>query len=88
MGLKFGKLTTDYWIKLKTSIRIGGYIVGVPPLPIPNREVKPYKADGTAVKGGRVGRRHNIFVETHYQKASANAEAFFVYASVVYEIVF
>ena len=65
MGLKFGKLTTDYWKKLKTSIRLGGYIVGVPPLPIPNREVKPYKADGTAVKGGRVGRRHNIFVETH-----------------------
>ncbi len=42
------------------NLRLGGYIVGVPPLPIPNREVKPYKADGTAVKGGRVGRRHNL----------------------------
>src|SRR5690606_24002459 len=28
-----------------------------PPLPIPNREVKPARADGTAVTGGRVGRR-------------------------------
>ena len=26
----------------------GGYSVGVPPLPIPNREVKPVHADGTA----------------------------------------
>ena len=28
-----------------------------PPLPIPNREVKPARADGIAVTGGRVGRR-------------------------------
>ena len=26
----------------------GGYSAGVPPLPIPNREVKPVHADGTA----------------------------------------
>ena len=26
----------------------GGYSAGVPPLPIPNREVKPGHADGTA----------------------------------------
>ena len=26
----------------------GGYIVGVTPVPIPNTEVKPYGADGTA----------------------------------------
>ena len=29
----------------------GGYSVGVPPLPIPNSEVKPYSADGTAFVG-------------------------------------
>ena len=28
-----------------------------PPLSIPNREVKPVSADGTATPGGRVGRR-------------------------------
>ena len=28
----------------------GGYSIGVPPLPIPNREVKPNYVDGTAEK--------------------------------------
>ena len=35
----------------------GGFGPGVPPLPIPNREVKPGRADGTAPQCGRVGRR-------------------------------
>ena len=35
----------------------GGCCGGVPPLPIPNREVKPASADGTAMQCGRVGRR-------------------------------
>ena len=35
----------------------GGYSAGAPPLPIPNREVKPGRADGTAPQCGRVGRR-------------------------------
>ena len=35
----------------------GGYSGGVPPLPIPNREVKPVIADGTAMQCGRVGSR-------------------------------
>ena len=35
----------------------GGYCGGAPPLPIPNREVKPAYADGTAMQCGRVGRR-------------------------------
>ena len=29
----------------------GGYCCGAPPLPIPNREVKPARADGTAKAG-------------------------------------
>ena len=33
----------------------GGYISVVPPLPIPNREVKHTGADGTATPSGRVG---------------------------------
>ena len=33
----------------------GGFSGGGPPLPIPNREVKPANADGTAPPGGRVG---------------------------------
>ena len=37
------------------TVLSGGYCVGVPPLPIPNREVKPDCADGTAMQCGRVG---------------------------------
>ena len=40
--------------------------VGVPPLPIPNREVKPNSADGTANVCGRVGHRH-FFFEREFQ---------------------
>ena len=40
----------------------GGYSGGVPPLPIPNRAVKPARADGTAMQCGRVGRRLLLFV--------------------------
>ena len=32
----------------KEAKDLGGYSTGVPPLPIPNREVKPGHADGTA----------------------------------------
>ena len=39
-------------IKMKQN---GGYCGGVTPLPIPNREVKPAYADGTAKKCGRAG---------------------------------
>ena len=36
---------------------LGGYSSEVPPLPIPNREVKLAYADGTAFSCGRVGSR-------------------------------
>ena len=39
---------------------LGDYCGGVPPLPIPNREVKTASADGTAHCCGRVGRRHSF----------------------------
>jgi hypothetical protein len=39
----FGLQTSDF----KRSL--GDYSGGVPPLPIPNREVKPASADGTAL---------------------------------------
>ena len=42
--------------QLKQS-SLGGYSSEVPPLPIPNREVKLTNADGTAYLGGRVGSR-------------------------------
>ena len=44
--------------RMFNEIYSGGYCGGVPPLPIPNREVKPACADGTAMQCGRVGGRH------------------------------
>ena len=42
---------------MKQLVLLGGYSSEVPPLPIPNREVKLTHADGTAYLGGRVGSR-------------------------------
>ena len=53
-----GKRAYKSLIETSCSNRIsGGYCGGVPPLPIPNREVKPTSADGTAMQCGRVGNR-------------------------------
>ena len=49
--------------------------VGDPPLPIPNREVKPNSADGTAKICGRVGHRH--FFSREFQEIGTLF--FFVY---------
>ena len=44
------------WSETTTCFgRLGDYSGGVSPLPIPNREVKPTNADGTASYCGRVG---------------------------------
>ena len=48
----------NYQLSINRSEISGGYCGGVPPLPIPNREVKPACADGTAMQCGRVGGRH------------------------------
>ena len=42
---------------MEHRVLLGGYSSEVPPLPIPNREVKLTNADGTAYLGGRVGSR-------------------------------
>ena len=46
-----------FWRRGRAPRQSGGYSGGVPPLPIPNREVKPVIADGTAMQCGRVGSR-------------------------------
>ena len=43
--------------RMERRVLLGGYSSEVPPLPIPNREVKLTNADGTAYLGGRVGSR-------------------------------
>ena len=53
--------------------------VGDPPLPIPNREVKPDSADGTANICGRVGHRHFFSRRT---LVTNRGSSFFVYIAV------
>ena len=50
-------LFTFACVQIRHNPLLGGYCGGVPPLPIPNREVKPTCADGTAMQCGRVGNR-------------------------------
>ena len=63
----------------------GGYCGGVPPLPIPNREVKPTCADGTAMQCGRVGRRLLSMKSLRFRKIS---EAFFFFPRIFFFIFF
>ena len=44
---------------------LGDYCIGEPPLTIPNREVKPNCADGTAFSG-RVGRRLSYLIPSGF----------------------
>ena len=44
-------------VQIRHNPLSGGYYGEVPPLPIPNREVKLTCADGTAMQCGRVGSR-------------------------------
>ena len=56
-GITWGVVPVSFLVSLVNNRISGGYSSGAPPLPIPNREVKPTRADGTALRRGRVGRR-------------------------------
>ena len=57
-------------VQIRHNPLSGGYCGGVPPLPIPNREVKPTCADGTAMQCGRVGRRLLSMKSLRFRKIS------------------
>ena len=65
-------MDTKYYLDVDKDL--GGYSSEVPPLPIPNREVKLANADGTAFSCGRVGSR--LF------KVSLNGLTFFLCGNV------
>ena len=52
--------------------------VGDPPLPIPNREVKPVSADGTAKIRGRVGHRHFFLQREDFKQLRSSFFCFYV----------
>ena len=53
----FSSLSCFACVQIRHNPLSGGYCGEVPPLPIPNREVKFTCADGTAMQCGRVGSR-------------------------------
>ena len=63
-------LFTFACVQIRHNPLSGGYCGGVPPLPIPNREVKPTCADGTAMQCGRVGRRLLSMKSLRFRKIS------------------
>ena len=70
-------LFTFACVQIRHNPLSGGYCGGVPPLPIPNREVKPTCADGTAMQCGRVGRRLLSMKSLRFRKIS---EAFLFFS--------
>ena len=68
-------------VQIRHNPLSGGYCGGVPPLPIPNREVKPTCADGTAMQCGRVGRRLLSMKSLRFRKIS---EAFFFFPRIFF----
>ena len=55
------KTTLDKIEKRIINILLGGHIIWVIPVTIPNTEVKPIRADGIAFWGERVGRCRAFF---------------------------
>ena len=63
-------LFTFACVQIRHNPLSGGYCGEVPPLPIPNREVKLTCADGTAMQCGRVGRRLLSMKSLRFRKIS------------------
>ena len=87
----FSSLSCFACVQIRHPPLSGGYCGGVPPLPIPNREVKPTCADGTAMQCGRVGRRLLSMKSLRFQKISeaflflvSRRFMFFMYSDIFY----
>ena len=74
----FSSLSCFACVQIRHNPLSGGYCGGVPPLPIPNREVKPTCADGTAMQCGRVGRRLLSMKSLRFRKISEAFLFFFI----------
>ena len=66
-------------VQIRHNPLSGGYCGEVPPLPIPNREVKLTCADGTTMQCGRVGSRLLLFFSLDYE----SSRGFFVFTRIV-----
>ena len=75
-------------VDIVNNLYSGGYCGGVPPLPIPNREVKPACADGTAMQCGRVGGRHFFFKEALSSTMMRGLSSFSLISSKCYFVLY
>ena len=87
----FSSLSCFACVQIRHPPLSGGYCGGVPPLPIPNREVKPTCADGTAMQCGRVGRRLLSMKSLRFREISeaflflvSRRFMFFMYSDIFY----
>ena len=65
-------------VQIRHTPLSGGYCGEVPPLPIPNREVKLTCADGTAMQCGRVGSRLLSTESLRFRKISEAFSCFII----------
>ena len=73
-------------VQIRHTPLSGGYCGEVPPLPIPNREVKLTCADGTAMQCGRVGSRLLLSESLRFRKISEAflfSRGFFFFLSLI-----
>ena len=76
----FSSLSCFACVQIRHTPLSGGYCGEVPPLPIPNREVKLTCADGTALQCGRVGSRLLL----SKPQISKDFWGFFVFTRIVF----
>ena len=76
----FSSLCCFACVQIRHTPLSGGYCGEVPPLPIPNREVKLTCADGTAMQCGRVGSRLLSFFSLDYE----SSRGFFVFMRILF----
>ena len=68
-------------VQIRHNPLSGGYCGEVPPLPIPNREVKLTCADGTAMQCGRVGSRLLLSRASDFERF---LRLFFVFMQILF----
>ena len=76
----FSSLSCFACVQIRHTPLSGGYCGEVPPLPIPNREVKLTCADGTAMQCGRVGSRLLLSRASDFERF---LRLFFVFLTVL-----
>ena len=79
----YSSLSCFACVQIRHTPLSGGYCGEVPPLPIPNREVKLTCADGTAMQCGRVGSRLLLSRASDFERF---LRLFFVFLQFIFAV--